>query len=206
MSDRWPPKFLLIPAIVLFLATSILPLGWMLGKFLCALIQTPEIAEKALLTSRQMILLSRSLKVAGLSMLVALCLGLPVAAILASEHLPLRRLCWLMTLMPLLIPPYILAGAWVHLLSPNGFLNQFLIDTLGFSKGLSIFNLAGCVWCLGISFFPIVALVVATGVVNLDRSVLDIAKLNTHRWGVFRYAVLPQLSKDFHRIGIDSQQ
>ena len=63
MTDRWPPKFLLIPAVLLFLATSILPLGWMQGKFLYGLALNPEIAEKALLTSRQMILLGRSVVV-----------------------------------------------------------------------------------------------------------------------------------------------
>lgn len=193
MSERWPPKFLIIPAILLFLLVSILPLGWMLVQFLSGLIQNPETAEKALLTTRQVILLGRSLQVAGFSTLLSLCLGLPIAAILSAEDLPLRRFCWTMTLLPLLIPPYILAGAWVHLLSPNAFINQFLVNYLGFSKGISIFNMVGCVWCLGISFFPIIALVVATAIVNLDRSVLDITRLNTNRWGSFRYAILPQL-------------
>ena len=176
MSDRWPPKFLLIPAVLLFLAVSILPIGWMLGKFLFGLIRNPETAEKVLLSSRQMILLGRSLKIAFFSTGVSLCIGLPVAAVLAAKDLPLRRFCWLITLTPLLIPPYILAGAWVHLLSPNGFLNQFLMSTVGLSKGLSIFNTVGCVGCLGISFFPIIALMVATGIINLDRSVLDITR------------------------------
>lgn len=193
MIDRWPPKALFIVAALPFLATAILPLGWMLGKCLSGLIQDSDMAEKALLSSRQMVLLARSLEVAGLSTLMSLFIGLPVAAILAYESLPWRRLCWLMTLMPLLIPPYIMAGAWVHLLSPNSPLNKFIVAALGLSKGLSIFNTAGCAWCLGISFFPIVALVTATAIGNLDRSVLDIAELNTNRWGVFRHAVLPQL-------------
>jgi iron(III) transport system permease protein len=187
MTDRWPTKFLLIPAVLLFLLVSILPPVWMLGKFVYGCIQSSQITENVLLSSRQMVLLGRSLKVAGLSTLVSLLLGLPVAVILAFVFLPLRRLCWLMTLMPLLIPPYIMAGAWVHVLSPNGFVNQFIMTKLGFTTGLSIFNIYGCVWCLGISFFPIVALIVATAIVNLDRSVLEIAKMNTNGWDVFLY-------------------
>ena len=193
MTDRWPPKFLLIPAVILFLLVSILPIGWMLGKFLAGIFQDPQIAPKALLPTRQLILLGRSLQVAGLSTLVALCLGLPVAAILGSEDLPLKRFCWTITLLPLLIPPYILTGAWIHLLSPNSLLNQLLVKYLPVSKGISMFNMAGCVWCLGISFFPIISLIVATGIVNLDRSVLDITRLSTGLWGSFRHAILPQL-------------
>lgn len=197
MTDHWPPKFLLIPAVTLFLLVSILPIGWMLCLFLAGIVQDPQIAEKTIMTYRQMILLGRSFQVAGLSTLVSLCLGLPVAVIIAAEELPLRRFCWTLTLLPLLIPPYILAGAWIHLLSPNSILNHFLINTVGFPKGLSVFNMTGCIWCLGISFFPVIALVVATGIVNLDRSVLDITRLSTGPWGSFRYGILPQL---FHPI------
>jgi len=39
----------------------------------------------------------------------------------------------------------------------------------------------------------VIALIVATGIVNLDRSVLDITRLSTGIWGSFRYAILPQL-------------
>ncbi len=69
MSDRWPPKFLLIPAIMLFLLTSILPLGWMQGKFLYGLTQNPEIAEKALLTSLSCAKIHLTAKVGDLEVL-----------------------------------------------------------------------------------------------------------------------------------------
>lgn len=193
MTDRWPTKFLLIPAIVLFLFVSILPIGWMLEKFLIGIVQNSQIAQNVILSGRQLILLGRSFQVAGFSTLVALCLGLPVAAILAAEDLPSRRFCWMITLLPLLIPPYVMAGAWIHLLNPNGFVNRFLMAHFQASNGISIFSMAGCVWCLGISFFPVIALIVATGIVNLDRSILDITRLSTGPWGSFRYGILPQL-------------
>lgn len=194
MTNHWPPRFLLLPSMLLFLLVSILPIGWMLGRFIAGVSGQPQIIRNTLLSGRQLILLGRSLQVAGFSTLVSLILGLPVSAVLAAQDLPLRRFCWTITLLPLLIPPYILAGAWIHLLSPNSFFNQFITKCFPSSNGISIFSISGCVWCLGISFFPVIALIVATAILNLDRSVLDITRLNTNFFGSFRYAILPQLT------------
>jgi iron(III) transport system permease protein len=86
-----------------------------------------------------------------------------------------------------------MAGAWIHLLSPMGLLNRTLAGILGPTAKLTPFSTAGCAWCLGISFFPVIAIIVATGLSQMDSNLIDIARLSTNRGGVFRHAILPQV-------------
>lgn len=193
MACQRQPLSLYTTALMLFGFTAILPLACMLGQSIVGIIQQPSEIVNIIIDSRQLLLLSRSLLIAFSATLVALGLGLPVAIILAAKDLPLRRLFHLLVLVPMLIPPYVMAGAWIHLLSPTGFLNGILASIFGASVKLSIFTKAGCAWCLGISFFPVIAIIVATGLSQLDSSLQDIARLSTNRWGVFWHSTLPQI-------------
>ena len=193
MACQRQPLSLYTTALMLFGFTAILSLGCMMGQFIVGIIQQPSDVANILIDSRQLLLLSRSLLVAFSATLVALGLGLPVAIILAAKDMPLRRLFQLLVLVPMLIPPYVMAGAWIHLLSPSGFINGILASLFGSSARLTIFTKAGCAWCLGISFFPLIAIIVATGLSQLDSSLQDIARLSTNRWGVFWHSTLPQI-------------
>ncbi len=180
-------------SVALFCITAMVPLAWMFGQFLVAVVRSPELLSKILLDSRQLALLGRSLGIAGSATLLAILLGAPVAAILAARDLPLRRLFFLLVLVPLLIPSYVNAGAWIHLLSPHGAVNQALTWLWGPSAALTVQSVPGCIWCLGLSFFPIAAVVLATGLLCLDGSLQDVARLCVGPWGVFWHSTLPQL-------------
>lgn len=193
MAFRRQPLTVFIPALTIFLLTSILPVSYMLIQFFINLLQNPSTATYPLIDSRQLILLGRSLSIAVSATLVALALGLPSAIALVAKDLPLRRLFYLLVLIPLLIPPYIMAGAWIHLLAPDGFVNTVLVSVFGPSARLSVFSQAGCAWCLGISHFPIITIILAAGLSNIDRNLQDIARLSTGRLGTFWHSTLPQI-------------
>jgi len=193
MAFRRQPLTVFIPALAIFLFTAILPVCYMLTQFIVNLLRNPSTATSALIDSRQLILLGRSFSIAGSATLVALALGLPSAIALSAKDVPFRKLFYLLILIPLLIPPYTMAGAWIHLLAPDGFVSRILTAIFGQSARLSIFSQAGCVWCLGISHFPIIAIILATGLSKIDRNLQDIAKLSTGRWGVFWHSTLPQI-------------
>jgi iron(III) transport system permease protein len=180
-------------ALIVFGITSILPVGCMLAHFVISLIRDPSAITSVLIDARQLVLLGRSLTIAVSATIVALGLGLPVAFILATGDLPFRRLFHFLVLVPVLIPSYVMAGAWIHLLGPAGLVNSTLAAVLGPAAKLSIHSTAGCAWCLGISFFPVIAIIVASGISQLDSNLTDIARLSVNRWGVFRYAVVPQI-------------
>ena len=193
MAYRKQPLTVFTPALAVFLLTSIVPLLYMLIQFLIHSAKNPSATGSVLLDSRQLILLSRSLSVAVSATLIALAIGLPTAIALAAKDLPLRRPFYLLVLIPLLIPPYVMAGAWIHLLSPTGLVNCMLAGLFGSAVKLSIFSQAGCAWCLGISHFPIIAIILAAGLLNIDRNLQDIARLTTGRWGTFWHSTLPQI-------------
>ncbi len=183
----------LVLALAIFALTAILPVAVEVLGFVINLFRDPSSVSAVLLDSRQLILLSRSLSIAAGTALVALALGLPAAILLSARDLPCRRLFYSLILIPLLIPPYIMAGAWIHLLSPGGLVNRTVTSILGADARLSVFSIAGCIWCLGLSFFPLIAIVVAAGLSRVDRNLQDIARLSTGRWGVFRHSTFVQI-------------
>jgi iron(III) transport system permease protein len=193
MSLRKQPLLALVAALVVFGLAAILPLAWMLAQFLVRLFARPGVVAALILDQRQLILLARSLMIALASALVALVIGLPVAVLLAARDLPLRRFFFFLVLIPVLIPSYVMAGAWIHLFSPMGTLNKTLTSLLGPTAALTVHSPVGCAWCLGVSFFPVVAVIVATGLSRLDATLRDIATLSTGRWGLFWHSTLPQI-------------
>jgi iron(III) transport system permease protein len=193
MSFRRESLWFFTAALIIFGITSLLPLGYMLSRFIISLIQQPATITNVLIDSRQLILMGRSLQIAVSATVVALGLALPVAIILAARDLPYKRFFYFLVLVPLLIPPYVMAGSWIHLLSPAGLVNRILTSAFGPSAKLSVYSNAGCAWCLAVSFFPVIAIIIATGLSKLDSNLVDIARLSTNRWGVFRHSVLLQI-------------
>ncbi len=193
MVFRRHPLGFYVLGIALLAATAWLPIACMLGQFGVGLVKEPAVLANVLLNSRQAVLLGRSVLIASLTTLVAVLLGVPVAIALSSRDLPLRRFFWFLTLVPVLIPSYVMAGAWLHMLSPNGWVNTGLKAMYGAGVTLKLQSLTGCVLCLGFSFFPIIALMVTTGLLQLDGGLQDTARLHTGRWGVFWHSTLPQI-------------
>lgn len=185
--------FLYTCALIMFGLTSILPVAYMLAQFFVSVLREPSAIGSILIDARQLVLLGRSLVIALSATVVALVLGLPVAIILAAKDLPLRRLFYFLVLIPVLIPSYVMAGAWIHLLSPTGSVNTMLTNIFGPSAGLTVHSTAGCAWCLGISFFPLIAVILTTGLSQMDSNLQDIARLSTNWFGVLRYSTLPQI-------------
>jgi iron(III) transport system permease protein len=193
MVFRRQPLALHTMALVIFGLTAILPLGFMLARFVVSVFAQPSAVATVLIDSRQLILMGRSLVIASSATVVALLLGLPTALILAAKDLPFKRLFYFLVLIPVLIPSYVMAGAWIHLLSPAGTINKILTTLFGPSAQLTLNTVAGCAWCLGISFFPLIAVIVATGLSRLDGGLVDVARLSTGKWGVFYHSILPQV-------------
>ncbi|MCK5473459.1 MAG: iron ABC transporter permease, partial [Planctomycetes bacterium] len=193
MVFRRYPLSLYAGALIIFGLTAILPVGYMVWQLVIGLIGQQASVTSAIVDGRQLVLLGRSIVIALSATLVAVAIGLPVAIILAAKDLPFKKFFYFLVFIPALIPSYVMAGAWIHLLSPAGFINKVLISFLGQSATLTVFSTAGCAWCLGISFFPVIAVIVATGLSEIDGGIVDVARLSTNRWGVFRYSILPQI-------------
>lgn len=108
--------------------------------------------EGVLDSPRQWRLLGNSLALAASSASMAAVAGVPLGLLLARTDLPGRRLLSMIFALPLLVPPYVMAVAWLDLLAPDGpvapLVPAGLLDRLLFGGG-------GPVLVLGTIYLPI---------------------------------------------------
>jgi iron(III) transport system permease protein len=193
LSRGKPPVWLTVLAASLFGATAFVPLLVMLGSFLLEGLRDPQVFWVTLAAPRQLILLGRSLGVGMSVTLLSAAIGMPLGRVLTAQDLPGRRVFWWIALVPLVIPPYVLTGAWLHVLAPLGWLNQTLAAHGGPDRILRLTSWPGCIWCLTQAYTPIVVLFSATAWKTLDWTVVEAARLETQGWRLWRVAYWPQL-------------
>lgn len=138
----------------------------------------------------------RTLRLAGLTALLALALGLPGARVLAGCG-P-RRLRWLapLVVLPLILPLPLAAIAWIGLAGRQGPANRALSAAFGLAEPpLGVYNLPVAALVLALAFWPCVALAGAAGLRTLARSGFEAAVLARGRavawWSVARPALAP---------------
>jgi len=188
-----PPIWLTILAVWVFGVTAFLPLLIMLGAFLIEGLRDPRVFWVTLVAPRQLFLLGRSLGVGMSVTLLSVAIGIPLGRVLTAHDLPGRRVLWWIVLVPLVIPPYVLTGAWLHVFAPFGWLNQTLTVWGGHEAVIRLTSWPGCIGCLTQAYAPIVILFMATAWRTLDWSVVDAARLETQGWRLWRVAYWPQL-------------
>jgi len=146
--------------------------------------------------------LVRSIGMAFISGLVSLLWGVPFALLVDRSSPALRRILWSLGLMVLMVPPYIVAEAWIVLLGPVGKISRSLAVLFGLGPHttdpieLARFSVPGLVFTwptvgiiMGGCLFPIVALSVASAYRRTDHRVFESARLAQGRRGVFQVAV-----------------
>lgn len=144
-------------------ALIVYPLGALLGQALggglgASLRRIVDMAgERAFLLS-----LRRSVEVAVGSSLLAGVIGLALAWLTSRTDIPGRRWIEAGAMVPYLIPPFILAIAWVQLLGPVGYGNQLWMGATGSRDPLvQLYSAGGIIFVLGISHAPLVYLTLA---------------------------------------------
>jgi ABC-type Fe3+ transport system permease subunit len=136
----------------------------------------------------------RSLRLALLSALGVLILGLPAAWALAGSG-PAARWLRAGALATLLVPPYLAASAWLgiawrlNLLTLTERVLAYRPEASpGFREGMDIVLLATVVSC---ALWPCVAFPAAASLAALGRDCREAAKLARGKWGCFRGVELP---------------
>ena len=123
----------------------------------------------------------------------SILLGVPLAMLTAQTDLPFRRLFTVLAALPLVVPSYIGAFAFVSAFGPRGVLADALAP-LGIERIPSIFGLPGTVLVLTLFTYPYVFLTTRASLLSIDGRGVEAARtLNHTRWGAFRRVTLPQL-------------
>lgn len=125
---------------------------------------------------------------------LAMLLGVGLAFLATRTDMPGRRLVGPVTLMPMLVPPFILVVGWVALGDPNAGVINLLLSALVGSKVtlVDVNTMAGIVWVTGLFLTPYVYLLVAAGFRNSDAAVEEAARVSgAGPWRLLRTVILP---------------
>jgi iron(III) transport system permease protein len=142
-------------------------------------------------TARQA--LSRTMALAAAVTSGSIVLGVSLGWLTARTDLPLRRLWAVLLALPLAVPSYVGAYAFVAALGPRGML-QDVLSPLGVETLPEIYGFRGAWLVLTIFTFPYVLLPVRAALRGMDRSLDDAARgLGASRLESFRRVTLPQL-------------
>ena len=137
--------------------------------------------------------LRNSLFVSTLGTFFALILGVPFAFFLARYRIPGKSLLKTLGTLPLILPTFIGAEAWLMLLGRNGLFAK-LLGPLGIEVP-SIYGWQGIVLVFTLQFFPFIFLMVSAAIISIDRSLEEAAtNLGAGRLRVFFTVTLPVIT------------
>ena len=111
---------------------------------------------------------------------LSMFLGIGLSFLVTRTDMPGGRYVEVLSLLPMLVPPFILVAGWVALADPSsGLLN--LIAASFFGSSGAFFNLntmAGIIWVTGLFLTPYVYLLLAAGFRNSDSAMEEAARVS----------------------------
>src|SRR6266852_4592513 len=136
-----------------------------------------------------------TLSLATLATTWAMMLALPLAWLVVRTDLPFRNLCRWLAVVPLAIPSYIGAMAYIALLGPVGSVNAWFTTLTGSQQQwINIYGFWGGVFVLGLFTYPYIFLLVSAALEATNPSVEETARsLGESPLGVLRRVTLPML-------------
>jgi iron(III) transport system permease protein len=122
-------------------------------------------------------------------------LGLMLALIVTRSNFRGKKMLRLLTVLPIITPPFVVGLALIMLFGRAGVVNQFLEYAFGIPQTRWIYGLPGVLLAQLFAFTP-VAFLVLIGVVEGVSPTLEEASQSLHasRWQTFRYVTLPLMA------------
>ena len=133
-------------------------------------------------SAREWTLLGNTLLLAGATAILAGLLGLPLSVLLTRTDLPGRQALVALFVLPILLPPSVLAYGWFA-----------LGGILGSSAGAFLFGPAGCLIVLVVSFLPVVLLFTAASLLAANPRLEEAARLSARPSTVLLGITIPQV-------------
>jgi len=120
-------------------------------------------------------MVANSLKFASGSTALALVIGTTLAYLHVRTDVPFRRLVFIGSVIPVIVPGILYTISWILLASPAvGMLNVWLEPLLG-GRVFDIYTLGGMTWVEGTSLSPVVFLLMVAGFRAMDPSLEEAA-------------------------------
>jgi putrescine transport system permease protein len=135
----------------------------------------------------------KSLKIAGISTLLCLLLGYPMAYVIARTREPLRNILLMLVILPFWTSFLIRVYAWIGILKSNGLFNNLLLALGITDQPLALLHTDFAVY-LGIvySYLPFMILPLYATLSRMDLTLLEAAAdLGCRPWKAFVRVTLP---------------
>jgi iron(III) transport system permease protein len=165
------------------------PLGWLLPP----LFGVGERAVELALSDSTFRVLSNSVTLVGVVTLGTVVVGVPLAVLTVQTDLPFRRFWTVVAALPLVVPSYIGAFAFISAFGPQGELAG-LLAPLGVERLPTVYGLPGAALVLTLYTYPYVFLTTRASLLSLDPSLVEAARtLDCSRAEAFRRVTLPRI-------------
>jgi len=119
-------------------------------------------------------------------------LGLTFALIFTRTDFRAKTFLRILTLLPIITPPFVIGLALILLFGRAGTVTEFFADMLGWEKTRWVYGFWGVYFAQLLSFTPIAFLVLIGVVQGVSPSMEEASQtLDADRWQTFRYVSLP---------------
>ncbi|WP_254531505.1 ABC transporter permease [Natrinema gelatinilyticum] len=170
-------------------AVLVLPLSWLV-------VDAAGLGSRALeltVDSQTIEVLVRSVALGAVVTVASVLIGVPLAVLTVQGEIPFPRFWTVLAALPLAVPSYLGAFAFVSAFGPQGELAD-LLAPLGIGSIPSVYGFAGAAFVLTLYTYPYVFLTTRAALLSFDGSLVEAARtLNTGRWEAFRRVTLPQI-------------
>lgn len=163
---RREQALLLGVAAALIVVLAVAPLVHVLGMVWSA----GPAGLSALGSLRTWSLFVRSLLLAGGVTVISLTIGVPLGVLVGRADVPLRRLLWLVHTLPMYLPPLLPALGWSHWFGREGLVGSETTAAVFFSD-------AGFLLLFGATLAPVVTSLCSLGVMGVDASLEEAARV-----------------------------
>lgn len=168
----------------------VFPLAWLFLEV--ATIDADRAFDLVFRSQTQDVVVNSLLMTGGVT-LFSILLGVPLAYLTVRTDLPFRRFWSVMLALPLVVPSYVGAFAFVSAFGPFGEFHD-LLQPLGIERIPEIYGLEGSVLVITLYTYPYVYLTTRAALLSFDTHLTDAARtLNHSRLGAFRRVTLPQI-------------
>jgi iron(III) transport system permease protein len=168
----------------------VFPLSWL---FIKAVTVDPGRSWELLTSSGTREVIVNSLLLMGGVTLFSILIGVPLAYLTVQTNLPFRRFWSIAVALPLVVPSYIGAFAFVSMFGPRGEVFS-LLAPLGIERLPPIYGLSGSILVITLFTYPYVYLTTRASLLSFDARLVEAARtLNHGQWDVFRRVTLPHV-------------
>ncbi|MFB6171210.1 MAG: ABC transporter permease [Haloarculaceae archaeon] len=135
-------------------------------------------------------ILLNSLALVALVTVASVALGVPLAVLTVQTDLPFRRFWTVVLALPLVIPSYI--GAFAYVSAPGALADA--LAPLGVDSVPTIYGLPGAAFVLTLYIYPYVFITTRAALLSMDATLVEAARtLNHSRVSAFRRVTLPRV-------------